>query len=607
MSYATRTFHDWVTATVMIFAAFALPHHASAGCKLAKIADLPVTMSDMKPMITAKINGMDASFVADSGAFYSMLSPASAAEFKLKTYPVPLGLRVAGIGGEASVAAATVKTFMLAGVPISNVEFLVGGGEVGGDGVGVLGQNVFRIGDVEYDLANGAIRLMQEDHCGNANFAYWVAGTSQAYSVMDIQWTSPQSPHTAGVALVNGVKIRVMFDTGASTSYLSRRAAERAGIKIDAPGVVDEGNSRGIGRDNVKTWIAPVADFKLGGEEIRNTRLRIAESLIDSTDMLIGADFFLSHRIYVASKQRKLFFTYNGGPVFNLASTPSPSSSGSMASSASAERPPADAAPDVPKDAGQFSRRGTAFAAHRDFDRAIADLTRACELAPEEADYFYERGMVRWKKEQLLLAAADFGRAIELKPNHVAAHLARAQLRLTGREVSQAIEDLEAADLAVAKEADVRLRIASAYVRADLWAPAIAQLDLWIAAHAADARMAGALNERCRMRAFSGVDLSKALKDCDCALGLAVKADANRAKYLDSRGLVWLRLGNFEKSIADYDASLRSNPKDPWALYGRGVAQLRRGKASAGRADLVAATAVSPQIADAFEKRGIHP
>ena len=35
--------------------------------------------------------------------------------------------------------------------------------------------------------------------------------------------------------------------------------------------------------------------------------------------MLIGADFFLSHRIYVASSQRKLYFTYNGGPVFNLA------------------------------------------------------------------------------------------------------------------------------------------------------------------------------------------------------------------------------------------------------------------------------------------------
>ncbi len=34
--------------------------------------------------------------------------------------------------------------------------------------------------------------------------------------------------------------------------------------------------------------------------------------------MILGADFFLSHHILVASSQRKLYFTYNGGPVFDL-------------------------------------------------------------------------------------------------------------------------------------------------------------------------------------------------------------------------------------------------------------------------------------------------
>jgi len=99
----------------------------------------------------------------------------------------------------------------------------------------------------------------------------------------------------------------------------------------------------------VKSWIAPFASFKLGDEEIRNTRLRIGEPGID-TDMLIGADFFLSHRIYVASKQHKLFFTYNGGAVFNLkAAMPAPAS----------DVPPAESAPDEPKDAAAYSRRGT--------------------------------------------------------------------------------------------------------------------------------------------------------------------------------------------------------------------------------------------------------
>ena len=80
----------------------------------------------------------------------------------------------------------------------------------------------------EYDLAKGAIRLIHEEGCKNVNLAYWVAGTSQPFSMMDIQWTTPRSPHTTGTATINGVNIRVMFDTGAATSMLSGRAAERA-------------------------------------------------------------------------------------------------------------------------------------------------------------------------------------------------------------------------------------------------------------------------------------------------------------------------------------------------------------------------------------------
>jgi len=40
--------------------------------------------------------------------------------------------------------------------------------------------------------------------------------------------------------------------------------------------------------------------------------------------MLLGADFFQSHRIYVANSQRQMFFTYNGGPVFGLPASQSP-------------------------------------------------------------------------------------------------------------------------------------------------------------------------------------------------------------------------------------------------------------------------------------------
>jgi tetratricopeptide (TPR) repeat protein len=586
---------------VLAVLCWSAPTAVWAACKLAEMAELPVTMSNSKPIITAQINGEDARFVADSGAFFSMITEASAAQFKLKLSPAPWGLSVRGIGGRVDPSIATVKVFTFAGIPIKNVEFLVGGSTVGGsDNVGVLGQNFFRVGDVEYDLAKGSIRLMRAEDCGHAVLAYWVK-SPDSYSVMNIERPTAQSPHTAGTAWINGAEIRVMFDTGAASSILSLRAAERAGMKPDSEGVVEAGYYVGIGRSRLKTYIGRFASFKIGDEEIRNARLRFGDIDIDSTDMLIGADFFLSHRIYVASSQHKLYFSYNGGPVFNLTSWKA------------ATEPAAEAAPedkkvgDEPADAAAYSRRGTASAGRHDYEHAIADLTRACELDPTEPEYFYQRGIVHLNYKQIDLAAADFDRALALKPDDVPALEVRAQLRLRARDVIGAGADLDAMVRGAPKEADLHLFLARGYESLDRLPESIAQFDLWISAHADDSRMPEALNGRCRVRAVQGRDLDKALSDCNAALKRSAKASPLNARILDSRGLVRLRLGDYDKSLADYDASLKIRPKDAWSLYGRGIDELRKKKPAEGEADMAAAVNIQPKIADEFARRGITP
>jgi tetratricopeptide (TPR) repeat protein len=70
---------------------------------------------------------------------------------------------------------------------------------------------------------------------------------------------------------------------------------------------------------------------------------------------------------------------------------------------------------------------------------------------------------------------------------------------------------------------------------------------------------------------------------------------------------VRLRLGDYEKSIADYDDSLKLSPENPWSLYGRGIAKIRRQKTADGEADLAAATKLWPKVAEEFARRGINP
>src|SRR5512146_1303526 len=113
-------------ATAALLFLAAVPVAALADCKVGRIAELPVTMNGLRPMVTAKINGADAQFLADSGAFFSLISPASAEEYHLASSPTNVVIR--GIGGSSMARVTTVKEFTLAGVPIHNVQFAVGGG-----------------------------------------------------------------------------------------------------------------------------------------------------------------------------------------------------------------------------------------------------------------------------------------------------------------------------------------------------------------------------------------------------------------------------------------------------------------------------------------------
>jgi tetratricopeptide (TPR) repeat protein/predicted aspartyl protease len=580
------------------------PLLASAKCQLAKLVDLPITMSGMRPTITAKINGADAQFALDSGAFYSMISSATAAQFQLRLRPAPYGLRVNGVGGSADTSLAVVKVFTLAGFPLHDVEFLVGGSEIGGGSVGLMGQNFLEKWDVEYDLARGVVRLFKAEDCKHTLLAYWTT-PGQDVSMMDISYTTPLRPHTTGTAFINGAKIAVVFDTGAWNSVLSMKAAARAGVKPDTAGVVDGGHSSGIGRSKVKTYIAPFSSFKIGdGEEIKNARLRIADINLDEGDMLLGADFFLSHHLYVANSQHRLYLTYNGGPVFNLSKTVP----ADAAADADATDVHADAhAADEPADAAAYARRGAAFLGRRDFEHAIADFTRASEMNPNEAEYWYLRGMAHWQNQQPIPALSDFDRTLELNSNYLAARMSRAQLRLAHKDLADAVADLDAADRVAAKQDDARFTLAHLYRQADLPARAVAQLDLWIANHPDDSKMIDALHGRCRLRAVQGEELAKALSDCNAAYRLSDKSNPLTAELLESRGLVRLRLGDNDKAIADYDQSLKLAPKNARSLYGRGVAKIRKQKAADGEADLARATALSSTVADEFKRHGITP
>jgi tetratricopeptide (TPR) repeat protein len=607
---------------LMLCAAACAPALAAAGkCKLGQMAEFPVTMNQMSPETAAKINGTDVRLIIDSGSFYSSLDAASAQALRLHVYPAPVGFYGQAVGGQVEWSIAKIDEFTLPRGTLHGLDFIVGGSHLGGQAVGVLGRDLLQMGDAEYDFAGGVARLMKAENCGDALLAYWLR-PGDAYSVIKI--LKPEQSLQLGsrlstrkdfkapviaIAYLNGASIRAMFDTGASSSFLSVKAAAKAGLKVDSPGVVPAGDVMGFGQSTVKTYIAPVQVFKIGDEEVRNTRLRLGDMDLPDADMLIGADFFLSHHIYVANSQDKLYFSYNGGPVFNLAAqraTGSAPHAAAPATEASAAASSADGKQPV-EDASEHARRGAALEARQDLDQALQAFNRACELAPDRADYFYQRALLYEQLKQSAPAVADLDRTIQLEPHHVAALLARAGYRTQSGDKTGAEADLDVANAALPKEDNERLTLAHEYSSLDLFPRAIEQYDLWSVSHPQDVRLPFALDGRCRARALADVDLERAMKDCDTALKRATKASPFYAEVSATRGLLLLRMGDYGKSIADYDASLNITPKNAFALYGRGIDELRKQKAPEGQADIAQAIALSPSIADRFTRHGITP
>ncbi|MGH6909183.1 MAG: aspartyl protease family protein, partial [Phenylobacterium sp.] len=242
---------------------------ATAKCEFMKLAELPVTMSGSRPVVKVMVDGAEARLVADSGAFFSVLTPTAAARLGIKTRMAP-GFEVRGVGGSERVAVGTVKDFGFAGLKLGKADFLVTGRNMGTDIDGFLGQNMLGGVEIEYDLANGMLRLFRAKDCPTEVLAYWATKTAPA--IMPISRVTPMERHVTGSGKVNGQPIRVMFDTGAGRSVLRRQTAERAGIRRDGPGVVSGGLSWGFGSKLLESWIAPVDSFELADEEIQHTR-----------------------------------------------------------------------------------------------------------------------------------------------------------------------------------------------------------------------------------------------------------------------------------------------------------------------------------------------
>lgn len=149
------------------------------------------------------------------------------------------------------------------------------------------------------------------------------------------------------------------------------------------------------------------------------------------------------------------------------------------------------------------------------------------------------------------------------------------------------------------RDANLYLNRGIAYFNKSDYAKAVADYD---EALRLDPKMSPALNNRCLTRAVMGSNLEGALADCNEVLKLV----PNDPYAHDNIGLINLKLKQYDKAIAQYNLSLRTDPDRARALYGRGLARTRNGQGPAGISDMSTASGIQPNIAEEFKRYGVN-
>lgn len=235
-----------------------------------------------------------------------------------------------------------------------------------------------------------------------------------------------------------------------------------------------------------------------------------------------------------------------------------------------------------------------------DYAGAIPDLDRIIEQEPDVGAYLW-RSRLYLNIGNDAKAMADVDAADALDPSNQGVLSQRMWLYQRAGKTDEALKLLDERIASAGKDKPYLLGLKSdVLARAGQTEAAIAASDEAVAIGASDAN---ALNARCWQKATLGIALDTALKDCTKAIELA----ENPAGPLDSRAMVYYRMGRMDDARADLDAALAIDPSIDASLYLRGVLRRRSGDMVGGDRDLAGARMINPRMEEDYKRWGIQP
>lgn len=264
---------------------------------------LPLADHDGFLSVVARLGGLDASMLVDTGSDAGLLDPRAAHEAGAR----PDGERVpvTGRSGIAALSVASLPSFGLGRLVLTDVAFPLGTlpamPMLEPPVAGLLGGDVLSAFEVEFDVKAGELALYLADH---------LSASCRGLP----PWTGPfetvparrQGNRMLIPVRLDGTPTEALLDSGARSRIVSRALALSLGVPAGQLDGEPGGYTREIAADRTTYHWHRFQTLEVAGRTVRNPVLTVAP-IGEGAAMLLGADWFAAHRLWISYATSRVF------------------------------------------------------------------------------------------------------------------------------------------------------------------------------------------------------------------------------------------------------------------------------------------------------------
>jgi predicted aspartyl protease len=291
-------------ALAAVIATVAGPVRAAAqDCRPERRADIAENPMGNVPIVTVRVNGSPADLLFDTGAERTILTPAAASRLGIAAH-YEYARHMRSIGTAVSGGTAKLSKFVVGGMTTRGFRVLVGPVSLptvdGRPLDGLLGADFFDDFDVDIDLANRRVLLYAPQSC-----------PSEAPA-----WGEPYTTVAANRSLhdrlffpvtLDGYRLAALIDTGAQLSALDASSAAALGVTGADLARDPVTTLRGAAAEIVKSHAHRFMRLDIAGQVVRDPVIMVAPLGLQDADLVLGADFLRSHRVWLSYASHLIF------------------------------------------------------------------------------------------------------------------------------------------------------------------------------------------------------------------------------------------------------------------------------------------------------------